>query len=99
MVETPSASAFRPAPDVVFRRVGEEAVIVQLRQNVGNLEWVYTLSPVAARVWQLLDGVRPVGDVVAAVCEEYEVQESEAAADVAELLAALREAGLIVETE
>lgn len=98
MVETSSSPAFRPSPDVVFRRVGEEAVLVPLRQNVGNLEWVYTLSPVAARVWQLLDGRRPVGELVTAVCEEYDVQETEAATDVAELLGALRDAGLIVET-
>ena len=39
---------FKPSPDVVFRRVGEEAVLVPLSQNVGNLDWVYTLSPVAA---------------------------------------------------
>ena len=99
MVETSSSPlpVFRPSPDVVFRRVGDEAVLVTLRQNVGNLDWVYTLSPVAARVWQLLDGVRAVRELVETVCGEYEVDQVEAEADVVELLASLHEAGLIVE--
>lgn len=96
-VRLATAVRFRPSPDVVFRRVGEEAVLVPLRQNVGNLDWVYTLSPVAAHVWQLLDGVRPLDDLVAAVCDEFDVEPAVAAADVTELLDSLREAGLIVE--
>lgn len=94
-----ASGSFRPSPDVVFRRVGEEAVLVPLSQNVGNLDWVYTLSPVAARVWQLLDGARPTGDLVAVVCEEYDVEPDVATADVNELLSSLSEAGLIVKAE
>lgn len=94
---TESSARFRPSPDVVFRHVGDEAVLVPLRQNVGNLDWVYTLSPVAARVWQMLDGVRPFGDLVVAVCDEFDVEPADAEADVAELLVSLHEAGLIVE--
>jgi Coenzyme PQQ synthesis protein D (PqqD) len=94
-----SSNRFRPSPDVVFRNVGEEAVLVPLRQNVGNLDWVYTLSPVAARVWQLLDGERPLPDIVAAICDEFEVEPHEAEGDVAELVTSLREAGLVVEAE
>jgi hypothetical protein len=94
-----SAASFRPSPDVVFRRVGEEAVLVPLAQNVGNLEWVYTLSAVAARVWQLLDEAHSVADLVAVVCEEYDVEPDVATADVNELLSSLSEAGLIVKAE
>ncbi|HEX6642885.1 MAG TPA: PqqD family protein [Thermoanaerobaculia bacterium] len=93
----PGASRFQPSRDVVFRRVGDEAVLVPLRQNVANLDWVHTLSPVAARIWQLLDGKRGISDIVAAICDEYEVAEDVATPDVGELLTSLAEAGLIVE--
>lgn len=72
-------------------------MLVPLRQNVANLDWVHTLSPVAARVWQLMDGQRSTAGIVAVICDEYDVAEDVAAADVEELLASLREAGLIVE--
>lgn len=90
---------FRHSPNAIFRRVGNEAVLVLLRSNVGDLDWVHTLTPVAVYVWQLMDGQRGVNDIVAGVCEEYDVDEREASDDVSELLASLYEAGLIVDAE
>lgn len=92
-----SSTRYQPSRDVVFRRVGEEAVLVPLRQNVANLDWVHTLSPVAARIWQLLDGQHGTAEIVAAICDEYEVPADVATADVEELLTSLAEVGLIVE--
>ena len=89
------SARYKTSRDVVFRRVADEAVLVPLSQNVGNLDWVYTLTPVAARVWQLLDGTRGTAEIVAAVCEEFDVDEATAANDVEELLDALADAGLI----
>lgn len=66
-----------------------------VRNNVGNLESVFTLSTVAARVWSLLDGSRDVEAIVSALCEEYDVDRDTAAADLEELLASLQEAALI----
>ena len=86
---------FRPSPDIVCRRVGDESVLVPVRQNVGNLDSVYTLSPVAARVWELLDGARDAALIIETICEEYEVDPATAARDVEELLAALEGAALI----
>ncbi len=90
---------FRPSPNAVFRRVGNEAVLVLLRRNVGDLDWVHTLTPVAVSVWQLLDGQRGVDDIAALLCEEYDVDERVASDDVSELLDSLREGGLIVDAE
>jgi len=94
-------SVFRRTPEVVCRRVGGESILVPIRQNVGNLDFVYTLSPVAASVWDQLDGQRSLDEIVDAICSEYEVDRETAAADVAGLVADLSEAALIsqVETE
>lgn len=94
-------SVFRRTPEVVCRRVGGESILVPLRQNVGNLDFVYTLSAVAASVWELLDGNRSMDEIVDAICAEYDVDRDTAAADVTALLADLSEAALIsqVETE
>lgn len=86
---------FRPSPDIVCRRVGDESVLVPVRQNVGNLDSVYTLSPVAARVWELLDGTRDAAAIAGTISDEYDVDAATAAQDVEELLAALEGAALI----
>jgi len=88
----------RAAPNVVCRRLGGESILVPIRQNVGNLDYVYTLSAVAADVWALLDG-RPLDDVIDAICETYEVDRDTATADVTALIADLLDAGLLSRTD
>ena len=88
---------FRRSQDVVCRQVGEESILVPIRHNVGNLDYVYTLSPVAARIWSLLDGKRSVDAIADELCGEFEVNSDVAAADVAALLADLASASLVSE--
>ena len=93
--EIDGRSVFRRSPDVVCRQVGQESILVPIRNNVGNLDFVYTLSPVAARIWQLIDGVRTADEIVEAICVEYDVERETATADFLTLTADLAEVSLI----
>lgn len=86
---------YRRSADVVCRQVGGESVLVPIRHNVGNLDFVYTLSPVAARIWSLLDGTRNVDGILETICDDYDVSRETAAADLRELVDDLNEAGLV----
>ncbi len=88
-------SVYRRSPDVVCREVGLESILVPIRHNVGNLDFVYTLSPVAARIWSMLDGTLTVEAIVDELCSEYDVERETATSDVHQLLADLEETGLI----
>jgi hypothetical protein len=94
-----NAMVYRPAADLVMRRVGREAVVVPVRNRVGDLDSVFTLNEVASRVWELLDASTPVESIVTAICSEYEVEPQVASADVAELLRSLEEAQLVQRVE
>lgn len=98
MVSLEGSRVLRRSPDVVCRQVGPESILVPVRGNVGNLDFVYTLSPVAARVWNLLDGSRSLDEVVDAICAEYDVDRETARRDLEELLVSLEEAKLLTET-
>lgn len=89
------SAVFDRSRDVVCRQVGTESILVPIRQNVGNLDYVYTLSPVAARIWALLDGGRTVDAIVSQLCEEYDVTAEAARQDVGSLLADLEEVSLV----
>src|SRR5688500_14671331 len=91
------ARVYRHADDVICRQVGTESILVPIKNNVGSLDYIYTLSAVAARIWELLDGTRPIDDVVSALCEEYEVSREQAAADVAELVSDLENVSLVLQ--
>jgi len=88
---------YRHVTDVVCRKVGPESILVPIRHNVGDLDFIYTLSPVATFIWHLLDGTRPLQQIVDAVCDEYEVSRDEAASDVAELVSDLSNVSLVLQ--
>lgn len=85
--------------DVVCRRIGDESILVPVRHNVGNLDSVFTLSPVAVRVWEMLDGTKTAAEIAEALAGEYEVDRETALADINELLGSLLAAELIVESK
>lgn len=92
-----ATAVYRRSSDVVCRQVGQESILVPIRHNVGNLDYVYTLSPVAARIWSLLDGTRSVEAIAHELCNEFEVDAATAAADASALLADLAGASLVTQ--
>ncbi len=44
------AKRFVKDPNMVFRQIGDEVILVPIRRNVADLESIYTLNPVAARI-------------------------------------------------
>ena len=73
---------FRKNPDVVFRRIGDEAVLVPIVNNVGDLSCIYTLNETGARLWELFDGVRDVEEICGLIAGEFDVQTERAADDI-----------------
>ena len=55
----------------------------------------FTLDEVGSRVWKLCDGSRTVAQIVAAICDEYDVAEAEALDDVSGLVAELERERLL----
>jgi hypothetical protein len=74
---------------VVSRRIVDELILVPIRQSVADMETLYTLNEVGARVYELIDGERPVRAIVEAIVEEFEVGFETAESDVSEFIAQL----------
>jgi Coenzyme PQQ synthesis protein D (PqqD) len=83
--------------EFALRQVGSESILVPIRNRVGDLDSVYVLTAVAARIWSLLDGARDVDSVVGTICTEYDVESDVMRADLGELLGSLQAADLIGE--
>jgi hypothetical protein len=73
----------------VFRKIENEYILVPIRSNAADLDYIYTLNEVGARIWELIDGTRTVGDVRDIFCSEYDVTPETAAEDLDALLAEL----------
>jgi hypothetical protein len=98
-LELDGSSVLQHSQDIVCRRVGGESILVPIRQNVGNLDFVYTLSEVAADVWALLDGTHSIEEIIETICERYDVDLATAAADVTALITDLTEAALVSQVD
>ena len=82
---------------IVARKIGEEFILVPIRQRAGEVESIYTLNEVAARVWELIDGQRRASDLRDTIVAEFEVGPEEAEADVLEFLGQLQQVGAVNE--
>ena len=56
----------------------------------------YALDEVGAMIWELCDGGRAVGEIVALLCEEFDAPEAVVQADVLEFIDDLRRERLLV---
>jgi hypothetical protein len=86
---------YQRSNEVVCREVGGESILVPIRNRVGDLESIFVLSPVAARIWSLLDRAVSTDHIIDVICTEFEVDRETAAADVTELLESLELASLV----
>ena len=71
---------------VVFRKIGDECILVPIRKDVGDLDSIYTLNETAARIWELIDGKTRVGEIKERLLLEYDVTPSQAEGDLLEHL-------------
>lgn len=85
-------------PDVVFRKIADECILVPIKNRVGDMECIYTLSEVAARIWELIDGRKSSSEISRDILNEYDVSPENAERDLRELFMQLEDAGSIRET-
>lgn len=77
---------YQKDPNIVSRKIADEFVLVPIRQNVGDLESIYTLNEVAARIWELIDGKRTGKEIREIIVKEFKVTPEKAEKDLIELL-------------
>jgi hypothetical protein len=82
---------------MVARKIADEFILVPLVGRGADLDAIYSLSKVAAFIWERLDGVRSGRQVVESVVDAFEVAQGRASVDYEELLKDLMEIGAIVE--
>lgn len=82
---------YQKNPDMVSRLIGDELILVPIRRNVADLEAVFTLGGTGTRIWELIDGRLTVGELLARIVEEFEVEPGQAEADLGEYLESLEE--------
>jgi len=83
----------------VFRKIDKEMILVPIKDNVGDMGYIYNFNELAAFVWDNLDGKDRLQDIKNLIVEEFEVSAQQAEEDLCEFVDDLKEIGAIVEAE
>ena len=78
-------------PNMVFRDIEGEMILVPIRRRTADLESIYTLNETGSRIWELIDGQHTLREIRDIIVQEYEVTPEEAETDLAEFMAYLGE--------
>jgi len=77
--------------DIVSREIAGEVILVPIRNNVGDLDSIYTLNETAAFTWSLLDGENSLQVILDRIIAEFDVENQQAEQDLVELILGLEE--------
>ena len=87
---------FRPSDDVVAREIEGELILVPLAAGIGDAEdELYSLNEAGRAVWVALDGRRSLGEVAAALSDEFAASAGEIERDVLGLVDELADRKLV----
>ncbi|HEX4278869.1 MAG TPA: PqqD family protein [Bryobacteraceae bacterium] len=79
---------------IPFARLDDDMLAIDERAG-----FCYSMNASAVRVWELAANPMSVGDICAALCQEFAVEPDTCVRDVSELLTAMRDAGFVSVTD
>lgn len=86
---------YRKNPDVVYRVIAGEAILIPISRETQGAGRMLTLNETGAFIWERLDGKRRLEEILEEIRDEFEVEEDEALRDLLEMIAELEKAGAI----
>lgn len=86
---------FKKNPNIVYRIVANEAILVPIAQNPDELGYIFSLNETSARIWELIDGKKTLLQIKEIVLNEFEVTDETLSQDMLILARQLEKSELI----
>ncbi|MBN2305569.1 MAG: PqqD family protein [Anaerolineae bacterium] len=83
---------FAKTPTFATQAVVDEIVLLQVHQDDAS---AYTLNPVGARIWNLIDGQRQVEQIRDMIVDDFEISPDVAETDLIAFMKQLEQAGAV----
>jgi hypothetical protein len=77
---------FKKKPNCVSRKVDDELVIVPIKDDLAEMDYLYTLNETASFVWNRLDGKTSLRRIAKELTEHYDVDYDTASEDVVKVI-------------
>jgi len=90
---------YKKKEDVVFRKVSDESILVPIKDNVGDLGFIYNLNDVGTFIWEQIDGKTQLMDIKEMLVDEFDVNPSTAEKDLLQFITHLEKMSCIVKVD
>lgn len=67
----------KKSKNIVSRQIGSETILLPICKDTSETNCIYTLNKAAARVWELIDGKRPVSKIKQEILKEFSIEPKE----------------------
>ncbi len=64
-------------PDIVCRTIEDETILMPIYKTSDEINCIYTLNKVAARIWELIDGRQNLGKIKKTLLEEFDASKKD----------------------
>ena len=88
---------YSKSPRFVSREVAGEHIFIPIQRTASEVDSLFTTNPAGSYIWDLIDGVRTVGEIRNALVAEFNVESEEAGRDLVEFLGQMVSVGAIRE--
>ena len=69
-----------------IRNVGNEKILVPIKNNIANMTEIFTLNEVGSFIWDNIDGKNTEEDIVSAITNEFDIDELTAKKDLTDFI-------------
>jgi len=77
---------FQNKSQFATRKVGNEMVLVPLKNNIANMNKMFTLNDVACFIWESINGKSTKKDILTSIIEAFEINLETAESDYDEFI-------------
>ncbi len=96
-METDTEKKYIRNPNFIFRKIVDETILVPIRQNVAELNCIYSLNEVGSFLWQKLAEPQDLSTLQSAVVSEFAASPEQVAEDISLFLTDLTSFGAVEE--
>jgi hypothetical protein len=82
---------------VIYRNIAGEHVLIPVGSIAMDQNGIFVMTELGGQIWQMLEGGATKEEIITALLEEYEVEESRLRADVEDFLQRMIDKNLIEE--
>jgi Coenzyme PQQ synthesis protein D (PqqD) len=81
--------------NIVFRKIKDEYILVPIVASAADVESIFNLNETGATVWERIDGIRKLSDIIEDIKSEYESEDKKLEDDVMAFVNEMIDAKLI----